>query len=167
MSKYSTKKKEETVDSDMDVHERAIRKADELRQLDEHNPLEQYMKFEQARKNPPKKDFMKVKCFKKKDENGNVYIESRSQQFDGTEKVIHHLPFFVMDLHDAVTSHINACPSNVGPMLLDEGMKVVDIEKKMFKPEKRKDENKMMVILWIVMITIMVGAGAFAIMTFV
>jgi len=168
MNRYSFDKKKEDNDG-KNIEEsvdKAIEHADKLRKLDEHNPLEQAMKFDELRKNPPKKDFMKVECFEREDAKGNKYIESKSTQLDGTEKIIKHHPFFSIDLHDAIMAQVNACPANVGPMLLDQGMKLADLEKHTFKPEKRRDENKMMVILMIVMVTIMVGAGAFAIMMF-
>jgi len=151
--------------SSRDAVDRALAKADELRKLDEHNPLEQAMKFEEIRKNPPKPGFMKVEAYEAEDDNGNACIVSKSETPDGIKWIKHH-PFFITDLHTAISANIAACPSNVGPMLLDQGMKLADLEKGTFKPKKRKDENKMMVILMIAMITISVGAGVFFILQF-
>jgi len=163
-TKDKDKGKGNTKDID-DIRKRAIAKADELRKLDEHNPLEQAMKFDEVRKNPPKPGYMKVECFEAEDNDGNKCNMSKSVTPEGI-KWIKDKPFFITDLHSAIEANIAACPSNVGPMILAEGIKLAKLKKDVFRTEKRRDENKMMVILMIAMVTISVGAGAFLILTF-
>ena len=125
------------------------------------------MKFDEVRKNPPKPGFMKVEAYEAEDKDGNRCIMSKSEKEDHGIKWIKETPFFVTDLHSAIEANIAACPSNVGPLILAEGIKLSKLKKDVFKSEKRKDENKLMVILMIAMITISVGAGAFFILQFV
>ena len=181
MGTYSKKDKKKTVVADKDLVEdkalieRARAKADELRKLDEHNPLEQAMKFDVVRKNPPVPGFMKVECFKAEDNDGNSCIMSKSKipkdimsksdTPDGI-KWIKDKPFFITDLHSAIESNIAGCPSNVGPLILAEGIKLAKLKKDVWKTEKRKDENKLMVIMIIAMVTISVGAAAFFILQY-
>ena len=172
--KYSLKKNnkeakiepdgKETVGNEENIRlEKALKKADELHKLDENNPMERAAKYREIVKNPVKPGFMEVKCTEEKDDEGNVFIVSESKQPDGSTKKIKHSPFFTVDLANAIMANVAACPANVGPMLLDEGMKLVDLKKTAFKPEKRRDDNKMMVVLFICLITISVGAGAYLI----
>ena len=167
MSRYGKKdKKKDDVSVDAKtIIERAREKADELRKLDEHNPLEQAMKFDEVRKNPPEPGYMKVAAYEAEDDDGKRCIMSKSDTPKGI-KWIKEKPFFITDLHSAIESNIAACPSNVGPLILAEGIKLAKLKKDVFRTEKRRDENKLMVILMILMITISVGAGAFMIIQF-
>lgn len=156
-TKTETKEKEAY---DEEAIEKAIRKAEELRKLDEKNPMEQANKFEEVRRNPPKQDYMKVECYEAIDENGDKWIYSASIGGPDDVKWIKHKPFFVTDLYRAINANVAGCPSNVGPMLIDQGRKLEDLERKTFKPEKRRDENMFMVVLIIAMIAISVIAAA-------
>lgn len=170
MGTYSKKDKGKDIKSDDkpivdELRERAKEKADELRKLDDLNPLEQALEFEEVRKNPAKPGFMRVECFKAIDENGDCCILSKSNTPEGI-KWIKELPFFVTDLHSAIDANIAACPANVGPMILSEGIKLAKLKKDVWKTEKRKDENMATVIMIIILVGISVGALAFGIMQF-
>lgn len=160
-AKKETSGKENVVNMERERLDRALKKADEMRQLDDNNPMERAAKYREVNKNPPKKGFMEVQCFEEEDDSGNKFIVSESVQKDGKIKRIRHSPFFIVDLQSAIMANVAACPANVGPMLLDEGMKLVDLKKQAFKPEKRRDDNKMMVVLFIALITVSIGAGAY------
>jgi len=108
--------------------------------------MEQAKKFDIVRENPPKPGFMKVDLVEKKDDNDIPYVESVSIDQDGKEKRIREDPFFTIDLYSAVQANIAKCPSNVGPMLLDQQAQLVMNEKKEFKPEKRKSEIDLLTI---------------------
>jgi len=160
--KETSETKEKSVEEQID---KVLKGSTPLRKMDEHNPMEQAIKFQEVRKNPPKKGYMKVECYEALDDDGNKWICSKSNGPDGI-KWIKHKPFFVTDLYQAIMSNVATCPANVGPMLIDQGMKQIDLEKKQFKPQKRRDDNKMMALIMIIMVTVMAGAGAFAIFQF-
>jgi hypothetical protein len=119
----------------------------EIRKLDQTNPMEQARKFDMVRQNPPEPGFMKVTLEKKTDEKGLPYVESVSTNDKGIEKRIREDPFFTIDLYSAVQANIAKCPSNVGPMLLDQQAQLIMNEKKEFKPEKRKNDFSLITIM--------------------
>jgi hypothetical protein len=159
--KKETTSKEKVFDEK--AYEKAVRKAEELRKLDERNPMEQANKFDEVRRNPPKQGYMRVECHEAIDENGDRWVTSCSVDGPDSVKWIKHEAFFVTDLYNAIAANVAGCPINVGPMLLDQGMKLVDMENKKFKPEKRKDENMFMVVFIIAMIAISCIAAAIGI----
>lgn len=150
-----------------DVYDRAIKKLDSInniRNLDENNPIEHALKFNEVKKNPPKSGYMEVKCYEGKDENDNPIIISESKQEDGTIKKLYHNPFFTVDLNTAIMANIAQAPMNVVPMLIDQGQQLVMNEKKEYKPEKRKDEFNWWWIVFILLIIIGVIPLIFAVL---
>ena len=121
---------------------------EDIKHLDESNPMERAIKFDKVKRDPPGPGYMKVELFEEKDENGNRVF---SKDTKGTE--IKHDPMFTVDLKTSIDADINGCPSNVMPMLIDERVQLAMNEKKEFKPEKRRDEFN---YWWIVMGLLMV-----------
>lgn len=111
---------------------------DKIRKLDENNPVERSIKFDNVKKHPAKKGYMKVDLVKDKDDN--IWSVSHGPKGDGPEKRFKEDLFFTVDLNTAILADIAACPSNVVPMLIDQAMQLVMNEKKEFKPEKRSNE---------------------------
>lgn len=130
--KYDPETKSEEELEDIKKH---MEELDELKQLDEQNPLEQAIKYKAVKQNLPEPGYMKVECFEEKDENGKPIVISKSEN-----KTLIHSPFFVVDLNKAIAADITACPSSVGPMLIDMSQKLVELKKAAFKVEKRKSE---------------------------
>lgn len=116
----------------------SIDSLDFYRKLDENNPLERASKFDMIKKNMPISGYMEVKC----SDSGDIVHTTISESIkeDGTIKKIEHSPFLVVDLYSAINANIAQCPMNVVPMLIDQAQQMVELEKKTFKPEKRKDE---------------------------
>jgi hypothetical protein len=124
-----------------DEHKRIIDNLDKIRDLDEKNPLEQAMKFNQIKKNPPKKEYMKVELI------------SRSKNKDGTSNEYQESPYFAIDLNTAIMANVAACPSNIIPMLIDQAQRLAVDKMKTFKPEKRGNEfNWWWIVLAIILI---------------
>lgn len=126
---------EEEAKNDIEDIKKHMEELNEIKQLDEQNPLEQAIKYKAIKQNPPEPDYMKVECFEEKDDKGNPIVISKSINGEKT-----HSPFFVVDLNKALMADITACPSSVGPMLIDMAQKLVELKKKAFKAEKRKNE---------------------------
>lgn len=136
----------------------------DLRKLDENNPLEQAMKFNEVKQNPPEPDFMKIEVFHEKDEQGNDVVVSRSEQLDGEKKEFHHQPILEFSPYIGFMANIAKCPMNVGPMLLDQSQNVVYEEKKAFKPEKPHSEFNWW---WLVFIGLIALPVVFVIFAFI
>jgi len=141
MNKYSLK----GGDTDKDKHDEMTSKIDSLvkpnsiddiKHLDESNPMERAIKFDKVKRDPPSPGYMKVELFEEEDKNGNRIVISKDTE--GTE--IKHDPIFTVDLKTSIDADITGCPSNVMPMLIDEAVQLAMNEKKEFKPEKRRDE---------------------------
>lgn len=151
-----SKKYDMTSDKDEEdsVHSRAIKKIDELRQLDESNPLERAVKFNMVRKHPPKPDFMKIDVSEGEDENGNRIAVSESKGFKGKVKRIIHPPFMSINLNTLIAADVAACPSNIMPMLIHKYVQVDRDERKIMKPkDKRRDEfNWWWIVFFLLMI---------------
>jgi hypothetical protein len=126
---------EEETKNDIEDIKKHMEELNEIKQLDEQNPLEQAIKYKAVKQNPPEPGYMKVECFEEKDADGKPIIKSVSEK--GTQ---YHNPFFVVDLNKALMADITACPSSVGPMLIDMAQKLVELKKKAFKSEVRKGE---------------------------
>lgn len=139
---------EEPKDDDMGDMEKHMQELQEIKQLDEQNPLEQAIKYKAVKQNPPEPDYMKVECFEGKDADGKPIVKSVSEKKEYSES-----PFFVIDLNKALLADITACPSSVGPMLIDMSQKLVELKKKAFKSEVRKSEfNWWWIVLMILLI---------------
>jgi len=117
---------------------------DKVKELDEQNPLEQAIKFRAVKQNPPVPGYMKVDMYKGKDAKGRPIVKSVSEHDDGNGKIVKHEfdedPFYTVDLNKAIMADVAACPSNVGPMLLDMAQKFVELKKGAFKQDKRRSE---------------------------
>lgn len=147
---YKLKKSENEITKDLDErHKKAL---DEIRKLDELNPLEQAIKYTAVKRNLPKSDYMKVEMFEEKDEKGEPLIVSESTQKEGETKKIKHGPFYVVDLNIALMANIAACPSNVVPMLIDQAQRLAVDKMKTFKPEKRVKEFNYWWIVFVILI---------------
>ena len=124
--------------------ERFIDNLDKIKDLDEKNPLEQAMKFNAIKQNPPEPGYMEVRMFKDKDEKDRPVFVSESDHIDDDGKKVlkqlRHDPSFVIDLNSALMANVAACPSNVIPMLIDEAQRLAVDKMKTFKPEKRRSE---------------------------
>jgi len=133
----SRPKKKEEEEPDIDEKLPKWDAVDKIRKLDENNPMERAIKFDNVRKNPPQRDYMKVDLYEK-----NGELSSVSHGFDGTSpvKVLDEDRFFSVDLNTCIMADVAACPSNIISMLIDQWVNVAINEKKTFKPEKRKDE---------------------------
>jgi hypothetical protein len=105
-----------------------------FKKLDESNPLERAEKFEMVKANPVKKDYMKIELRESASPDGSMKIVSKSEAGAYPEN-----PFFTIDLNTLITGHINACPSNVVPMLIEQAKQMVRKEK-VFRHEKRDKE---------------------------
>jgi len=143
-----------------DAHKRAVEEIDrhvkhlsrDIRELNESNPHEQAIKFNEIKKNPPDIDFMKVECFHGKDKDGGDVVCSRSINLsNGETRWVEHNPFFVFSPYIGFQANIAKAPLHSMDMLLDEAMNMVNEEKKAFKPEKRKDENNLGWIIFVVL----------------
>jgi len=123
-----------------------IESLDKIKELDEQNPSEQAIKYKAVKQNPPKPGYMEVKMHKDKDEKQKDIIVSESDVLDDngepTEKVkrFKHDPFFTVDLNKLLMADIAACPSSVGPMLIDMAQKVVELKKTGFGIHSRRAE---------------------------
>jgi hypothetical protein len=145
--KYDAVEEEEAKDAIDDI-KKHLEELNEIKQLDEQNPLEQAIKYKAVKQNPPEPDYMKVECFEEKDADGKPIVISKSEKKEYT-----HSPFFVIDLNKALLADITACPSSVGPMLIDMSQKLVELKKKAFKSEVRKSEfNWWWIVLMILLI---------------
>jgi len=119
---------------------------DRVKELDEQNPLEQAMKYRAVKQNPPVPGYMEVRCYDDKDEKGEPFVVSESDIPDdngnssGRVKRFKHSPFYTVDLNKAIMADVAACPSNVGPMLIDMAQKFVELKKTAFKVDKRRSE---------------------------
>lgn len=119
-----------------DKHKKIAEELDRIRDLDEKNPLEQAMKFNAVKKNPPKKGFMEVQ------------LVSKSKDGEYAED-----PYYIIDLNTAIMANVAACPSNVIPMLIDQAQRLAVDKMKTFKPEKRGNEfNWWWIVLAIILI---------------
>lgn len=165
----SRKKNIKNFSEDDDKHDRIVHILDEkynidtLKKLDEKNPMEQAIKYDAVKSNPPRKGFMKVDVFESTDNDGNPIAVSKSKGFDGKEQEVKHYPIMSVDLNTLIAADIAACPSNVMPMLLDEYQLLAVNEKRKFKPEKRKDEFNWW---WIVFFLLMIPGIIFVILLF-
>jgi len=142
---YKLKKSEIEITKDLDEKHKKV--LDEIRKLDELNPLEQAIKYTAVKRNLPKPGYMKVELHKEKDETGQPLIVSKSK-----DKEIKHGPFYVVDLNVALMANIAACPSNVVPMLIDQAQRLAVDKMKTFKPEKRAKEFNYWWIVFILLI---------------
>ena len=94
-----------------------------------------------------------------KDKKGRPIVISESDVLDsngkptGRVKRFKHDPFFTVDLNKLFLADITACPSNVGPMLIDMAQKVVELKKGAFKSERRRTEYNWW---WIVMALLLI-----------
>lgn len=136
MGKYS---KGQDAELDAQIDE-VLRRVKKVANLDPTNPLEQQMKYKTIKSNPPESGFMEVRCYEGKTDDGEPVVVSESTQDDGKIKKVRHSPFFVVDLNKLLMADITACPSSVGPMLIDMGQRLVELKKDAFKPEKREKE---------------------------
>ena len=127
--------------------------------------MEQAMKFDEVKKNPPAPDYMKVEVAEEEDDDGNTFIvsESRGRDGEGTPKRIRHDPFFTIDLNTAIMADVAKVPSNVVPMFIDKAQQLVANEKKEFKAEKRKGEFNWW---WIVFFLLMIPGIIFVVLLF-
>lgn len=160
---YSYKKKEDKEDVIDDIRKH-LDKSREIRQLNDANPHEQALKFEEVRKNPPKPDFMKVDLIHKTvDGLGKIF--SRSKDIE-TKQIVEFEedPFFTFAPYIGFMANIAKAPLNVMDVLLDETEMVAIEEKKAFKPEKRKDDKQWGWIFVLVCIVGSVVAGAYLLM---
>ena len=134
-------------------HEEIARRLDNLRKLDEDNPMERAIKFDAVKHNPPKPGYMKVDVFEGEDENGERVAISRSKNEEGEYVYIEHDPIATVDLNTTIRSDVAACPSHVMPQLIDEHVQIALDEKKEHKPEKRKDEFNWWWIVFFLLMT--------------
>lgn len=147
MSKYNMSSDKDK-DEGKDTHGRAVKKLDELRKLDENNPMERAIKFDMVKKYPPKPGFMKVDVFDGVDSDGNRIAISQS-----SEKTLFHDPIMSIDLNTSIGADVAACPSNVMPMLIDEYVQIAMEEKKDYKPEKPETQfNWWWIVFFLLMI---------------
>lgn len=119
---------------------------DKVKELDEQNPLEQAVKYRTVKQNPPEPGYMEVRCYEDKNDKGEPLVISESDIPDsdgnpsGRVRQFKHEPFFTVDLNKQLTGDITACPSSIGPMLIDMAQKLVEIKKGAFKVDKRRSE---------------------------
>lgn len=160
---YKYKKEDDSSEEVLDDIRKHLK---QVRQLNEANPHEQALKFEEIRKNPPSSDFMKVELIEKTiDDEPRIF--SRSKQFDGSTKEIEEDPFFLFSPYIGYQSNIAKAPLNVMDVLLDETELIAVEERKAFKPEKRKDDKQWGWVLFVILAIVgSVGAGAYLVMRF-
>jgi hypothetical protein len=135
-----------TTEKNIKDMENFIDSLNKVKELDEQNPLEQAIKYRAVKQNPPEPGYMEVRCYEDKDDKGEPVVISESDipKDDGSPstevKRFKHDPFFTTDLSKLIMADITACPSSVGPMLIDMAQKLVEIKKGAFKIDKRKSE---------------------------
>jgi len=136
---------------------------DLLKKLDESDPHHKAKMFNMIQRDPPEPDFMKVSCYKGKDEYGNDIVLTKSVTLeDGKDRWIEVDPFFEFSPYDGFKADIAAAPLWVISQLLDEKEKVEFEDKKAHTPEKRKDKKEILyIIIFILCIVGSVAAGAF------
>jgi len=147
-----------TKDKDKEMKD-FLDKLDKIKELDEQNPLEQAIKYKAVKQNPPLPGYMEVRAYDVKDEKNKDIIISESDvyndkgEYTGKVKRFKHDPFFTVDLNKLFMADITACPSNVGPMLIDMGQKLVELKKTGFGIHTRRSEfNWWWIILAILLI---------------
>lgn len=164
MSKYDLKKqikdRPKTVEDEIDS-------LTTIKQLDDENPLEQAIKYDMVKRNMPKKDYMKVtkKQVQVRDNEGNKrdFIVTESKQKNGKILRIIQDVIRVVDLNTSILADIARCPSHVGPLLIDNYVKVNLEEKEEFKPEKRRE---IPIWLYIVLLLLMLPGILIAVFVF-
>lgn len=143
-------------DEKEDINE-FIDKLDRVKELDEQNPLERATKYRAVKQNPPQQGYMEVKCYEDKNEKNEPVVVSESiHEGENGKKMVkrkYHNPFFTVDLNKLIMADIAACPSNVGPMIIDMAQKLVEIKKRAFSAEKRTKEWNWW---WIVLIILLI-----------
>ena len=125
VDKITSENKQRSV-PDKDV----VDELDRISDMDEKNPLEQAMKFNRIKRNPPRRGYMRV----------DAEVITRSRDRDGKIREYRQSPYFVIDLNTAIMANIAACPSNIIPMLIDQAQRLAVDKMKTFKPEKRTNE---------------------------
>ena len=144
-----------------------VKRSKQIRQLNEANPHEQALKFDEVRKNPPDPDFMRVGLYQKIDELGNANITCKSKNLkSGEEQEISIDPFFVFSPHIGFDANIAKAPLNVMGILLDETELIAIETKKAFKPEKHIDEKNFGWVWVIVLIGGAVAAGSYLLVSY-
>lgn len=144
---------------DVKAMEKFIDDLDKIKELDEQNPSEQAIKYRAVKQNSPVPGYMEVRLHKEEDEKGRPIVVSESDVLDPdgkpSEKVkrFKHDPFFTVDLNKLFLADITACPSSVGPMLIDMAQKLVELKKGAFKSERRRTEYNWW---WIVMALLLI-----------
>lgn len=139
----------------VDDTEQRNKQIDELlkiKQLDEDSPMERAIKMDKVKKYPAKPGFMKVSVSEGKDDDGNRFVVSESEDEKGKKTVMVHDPFRVVDLKTSIDADVSRAPCHVMPMLIDEYSEMVAMEKKEFKPEKRKEPFK---YWWVLLLLLM------------
>lgn len=137
-----------------DVHDIAVKKLDEMRKLDENNPLERAEKYDMVKKHPVRPGYMAVKCYEVRDKDGEPFVVSVSKQDDGSFKTVEIQPFMVVDPYMLYAGNIAQCPMNVVPMLIDQAEQQVELRKDTFI--KRKEKRGEFNWWWIVFIFLII-----------
>ena len=149
MNKYSFNEK--IPPQKQDPHDRAkkhLDSIDEIKKLDENNPLERAEKFKKVKQNPPQPGYMKVDFYETTNENGEPTIMTK-----GGGKTFTHDPFFSIDLNTLIEADVAAVPSNVVPMLIDQNVQLALDERSLFRREdKQKDQFKYWWILLLILL---------------
>jgi len=129
--------------SSKDIEE-FIDRLNQVKELDEQNPLEQAIKYRAVKQNPPKPGYMEIGLYKDTDKDGQDIVVSQSEILDDNGKPIgefkryKHDPFYTVDLNKLIQADITACPSSVGPMLIDMATKKESLKKKAFTTEPKR-----------------------------
>lgn len=162
MGKYNLKKQEKEPKSIEDK----VDSITTIKQLDEENPLERAIEYDMVKRNMPKKDYMKVtkKQVQVRDEEGNKkdFIVTESTQKDGKKLRFIEDMIRVVDLNTSILADIARCPSHVGPLLIDNYVKVNLEEKQEFKPEKRRE-----IPIWLYLVLLLLMLPGILIAVFV
>ncbi len=135
----------------------------DIKKLDEDNPMERAIKFDYVKRNPPKPGFMEVEVHEAKDDEGNRFVVSESEQEETKIRMVHD-PFRVVDLNTSIMADVTRCPSHVMPQLIDEYVEINMTEKKEFKPEKPKEEFR---YWWLLILILMLPGVILLILWFV
>lgn len=160
--KYNLTDDENSIDIHDDIADKIDKmNIDQIRNLDQNNPMEHAIKYDMVKHHMPKPDYMKVEVHEEQDDKtGEIYPVSESEHKDEKGNIvikkIRHFPFFVIDLNTAIAANVAQVPMNVVPNLIDMAQDIVWEEKKAYKPEKRKEEFN---YWWIIFILLIISGG--------